>query len=70
MKQHMVTIGFKQSLSNNAMYEHRCMENIKKLYKYSGKCYDQQQDKAILEEAMSSTTKGFTLKIQFHPANL
>ena len=36
-KQHMVTIGVNQSLSNNAMYEHICMENIKKLYKYDGK---------------------------------
>ena len=39
----MVTIGFDQSLSNSAMYEHICLENIKKLYKSSGKFDDQQQ---------------------------
>ena len=26
----MITIGFDQSLSNSALYEHRCLENIKK----------------------------------------
>ena len=28
LKQHMVTIGAYQSLSNSAIYEHRCLENI------------------------------------------
>ena len=37
-EKHMVTIGVDQSLSNSAMYEHICMENIKKLYKYAVKC--------------------------------
>ena len=31
----MVTIGVEQYLSNSAMYENRCMENINKLYKYA-----------------------------------
>ena len=39
----MFTIGVNQSLSNSAMYEHRCLENIKKLYKTNGKYNDQQQ---------------------------
>ena len=45
----MVTIVIDQSLSNSAMYEHRCLENIKKLYKSDSKCDNQQQYKAILE---------------------
>ena len=42
------------------MYEHKCLENIKKIYKQSGKCDDQQQFKDILEAAMVSTPEGFT----------
>ena len=34
--------------------------NIKKLYKSSVKCDDQQQYKAIIESAMVSTPEGFT----------
>ena len=37
-EKHMVTIGVDQSLSNSAVYEHRCLENIKKLYKSVGEC--------------------------------
>ena len=51
----MVTIRFDQSLSNSAMYEHRCLENINNLYKFDGKCDDQQHEKAIIEEEMVST---------------
>ena len=54
----MVTIGVDQFLSNSAIYEHRCLENIKKLYKSSDKFYDQQQYKFILEEAMVLNTEG------------
>ena len=32
LKYHVQTIGIDQSLSNNAIYEHKCLENIKKLY--------------------------------------
>ena len=39
----MITIGVYQSLSKIALYEHRCLENINKLYKYAGRCDDQQQ---------------------------
>ena len=31
LKQHVVSIGVEQSLSNCAMHEHRCLLNIKKL---------------------------------------
>ena len=55
LKDHMKTIGIDQSLSNNDLYEHKCLQNVKNLYKHSGKFYDQQQFKDILEDAMVST---------------
>ena len=39
LKDNVNTIGIDPSLSNNAIYEHKCLENIKKLYKQAGK-YD------------------------------
>ena len=33
LKYHVKTIGIDKSLSNNAIYEEKCLENIKKLYK-------------------------------------
>ena len=48
----MVIIGVYQLVSNRAILEHTCMENIKKIYTYAGKYYDQQQYKAITEAAM------------------
>ena len=56
----MVAIGVYQLLSNSAMYELSCLENVKKLYKYSGKCDDQQQYKAIIKAAKIYTTKNLT----------
>ena len=53
-------MGIGPSLINNTIYEHKCLENIKNLYKQAGKCDDQQQFKDILEDDMVSTTKGFT----------
>ena len=40
LKQHIVTIGIYQLLSNSAIYERRCLGNIKKLYASVGKCDD------------------------------
>ena len=40
------------------MYEHRCLENINKLYKSAGKCDDQQKYKVILEAYIVSTPEG------------
>ena len=54
LKDHVQTIGIDQSLSNNAIYEHKCLENIKKIYKQAGQCDDQQQFKYILEAGMVS----------------
>ena len=42
LKYHVQTIGIHPSLSKNAMYEHKCLENIKTLYKQAVKCDYQQ----------------------------
>ena len=55
LKDHLHTIGVDQSLSNNSLYEHKCLQNIKKVYKQAGKCDNQQQFKDILEDAMVPT---------------
>ena len=56
----MITIGIDQYLSNSAMCEHICMENIKKVYKYYRNFDDQWQYKAVIEEATVSTPEVFT----------
>ena len=63
----MVAIGVYQSLSNRSMYEQRCLENIEKLYEYSGKCDYQQQYKSILEASMVYNPEGFTDNCQMSP---
>ena len=45
----MVNIVMDQSLSNSAIYKHRCLENIMKLYTSDGKYDNQQQYKAIID---------------------
>ena len=47
LKDHVQTIGVDQSLSTNVIYEHKYLENIKKLYKQAGNCDIQQQFKDI-----------------------
>ena len=70
LKYHVQTIGIHPYLSNNSIYEHKCLENIKKLYKQAGKCKDQQQFKDILEADMVSTPEGFTDNITISPIKL
>ena len=60
LKYHVYTIVIDLSLRHNAIYEYKCLENIKKVYKKSGKCDDQQQFKYIIEDAMVSNPEGFT----------
>ena len=67
LKDHVHTIGINKSSSKNAIYEHKCLENIKKLYKQAGKCDGQQQFKDILEDAMVSTPGGFTDDSPIYP---
>ena len=54
------TIGVDQSLSNNALFEHKCLQNIKNIYKHAGNWDNQKQFKDILEAAIVSTPEGFT----------
>ena len=67
LKYQVKTIGIDQSLSTNSLSEHKCLQNIKKLYKHSGKCDDQQQLKDILEADMVSTPEGYTNKSPISP---
>ena len=60
LKDHVKTIGIYQSLSNNDIFEHKCLQNISKLYTHAGKCDYQQTFKDILEAAMFSTPEVFT----------
>ena len=56
----MVTIGIDQLLSNSAIYKHKFMENIIKLYTYAGKWNDQEHYKAIIVLTLLSTPERFT----------
>ena len=60
LKDHVNTIGIDQPLSNNALYEHKCLQNTNKIFKHSGKCDDQQKFKYIIEDAMVYTLEGLT----------
>ena len=59
-KYHMETTGIDLSLIISALFEHRCLQNINKLYHHSGNCDNQRQLKYILEATMVSTPEGFT----------
>ena len=59
----METIGVDQLLSNSAMYEYICMENINKLYRSDIKFHNEYQYKYIIESAMVCTTEGITENI-------
>ena len=67
LKDHVHTIGIDQYLRNNALYEHKCIENIKKLYKQAGKCDDQKKFKDILDAGMVSTPEVFTNNRPIYP---
>ena len=57
IKNYVKAIGVGRSLSNSAIFEHRCLQNINKLHKRAGKYDEQQQFKYIIEDAMVSTTE-------------
>ena len=63
------TIGIHPYLSINAIYEHKCLVNIRKLYKQAGKCDNKQQFKYIIDAAMFSTPEGFTENSPISPMN-
>ena len=59
----MKTIGIDQSSFTQSSFEHRCMNNIKKIYQHAGKCDYQQNIKGIIDVSILSTPKGVTYKI-------
>ena len=59
LEDHMKTIRIDQSSFTRSYFEHRCMNNIKKIYQNVGKCVDQQNLKDIIYAAILSTPKGF-----------
>ena len=56
----MKNIGIDQSSFTRFSFEHRCMNNIKKIYQHAGKCDDQQNLKDIIDAAILSTPEGVT----------
>ena len=48
IKYHMKTISIDQLLSNEVSFEHKCLNNIKKIYQHAGMCDDQKHLKIFL----------------------
>ena len=59
---HMKTIGIYQSLCKRSSFEHKCFDNIKKIYQHAGKCDNQQNLKDILDADVVLTPEGVTDK--------
>ena len=49
LEYHMKTIGVDQSLCNRSSFEHKCMNNIKKIYQHTVKCDDQKNLENVLD---------------------
>ena len=60
LEDHTKTIGIDQSSFTRSSFEHRCMNNIKKIYQHSGNCDDQQNLKDIIDAAILYTPEGVT----------
>ena len=60
LKYHMKTIGIDQSVYNRASFEHKCLNNIKRIYQHAGKCDDQQKCRDVLYSAMVYTQEEIT----------
>ena len=60
LEDHMKTIGIDQSSFTRSYFEHRCMNNIKKIYQHAGNCDDQQNLNDIIDADMMSTLEGVT----------
>ena len=57
LEDHMKTIGIDQSLYNRSSFEHKFLNNIKKIYQHTGKYDDQQNLKDVLYSDMVSTSE-------------
>ena len=60
LEDHMKNIYIDQSSFTRSSLEHRCMNNIKKIYQHEGNCDDQQNLKDIIDAAILSTPEGVT----------
>ena len=56
----MKTIVIDQSLCTRTFFQHKYMNNIKKIYRHAGKFDDQQNIKDIIYADMVSTPEGVT----------
>ena len=55
LEYHMQTLGTDQSLCNRYYFEHKHLNNIKKIYQHAGKCDDQKNFKDIIDADMVYT---------------
>ena len=60
LEDHMTTIGIDQSSFTRSSFEHRCMNNSKKINRNAGKCDYQQNIKDIIDATILSTQEGVT----------
>ena len=60
LEDHMKTIGIDQSSFARSSFEHRCINNIRKIYQHTGKCDDKKNLKDIIDAAILSTPEGVT----------
>ena len=60
LEDHMETIGIDQSSFAKSSFEHRCMNNIKKIYQHAGKFDNQQNLKDIIDAAILYNPEGVT----------
>ena len=67
LNDHVQTISIDQSLSKNAIYEHKYLEYTRTLYKQASNCDNQQQFKDILEAAMVSALKDSPTTVLYLP---
>ena len=56
----MKTIGIDQYSFTRSSFEHRCMNNIKKIYQHAGKCDDQQNPQDMIDAAILSNPEVVT----------
>ena len=57
LKDNAKAIGVDQSVSNNALFEHKCIQNTMKLYNHAGYCDGQKQSQISNEPNTSQETK-------------
>ena len=56
----MNTIGIEQWSFTRSSFEHKCINNIKKIYQHAGKCDDQNNLNGVIYAAMVSTPEEVT----------